>query len=370
MSRAAVTLGYVPLADAALPILALEMGFAAEEGIDLTLVREPTWSNIRDKIAMGVYPAAHMLSPLAVALSAGVGPVAVPVVAPMLLGTNGNTLTATPELAASLDAPPGDAPAIGAALARVAAARGLRVGVPFPHSMHRELVRFLIERSGGDPARITFLTAPPRILPEVLAAQEVDAFMVGEPWAAIAADRGAGVQLLRGADIWAAVPEKVLALDARWAAAHGDLVAALVRAMYRAALWMGREDRAGSVAGVLALPRYLGAPVLLIERALREAVRMRAPGDLYPWQSAAGWIAERCAPGWGVGRVAAKAAALATFRPDLLHAAVAPLEANLPLSLAKTEGRLVVAGTVPGRRGAVETGPDRFFDGSTHAPDV
>ena len=368
MSRHAISMGYIPLADAALPILALEMGFAAEEGIDLTLVREPSWSNIRDKVAMGVYPAAHMLSPMAIALTLGIGPVSAPVVAPMLLGTNGNTLTATPAMAERLGVEPGDVAGIGQALAQVAAESGLRIGVPFPNSMHRELVRFLIEKSGGDLSQVSFLTAPPRILPEVLAANEVDAFMVGEPWAAIAADRGAGVQLLRGAAIWGAAPEKVLALEAGWARDNADAAAALTRAMYRAALWLGREDRFGSAAEVLALPRYLDAPVLLVERALREVVRLRAPGDLYPWQSAASWIAQRCAPGWGVGMVAAQAAAQATFRPDMLHMALASLGANLPVNLAKVEGRFAKVGSVPGTSGAVKTGPDRFFDGSFFTP--
>ncbi len=383
MSRVETTLGYIPLTDAALPILALELGFAAEEGVELTLVREPSWSNIRDKVAMGVYPAAHMLSPLAIALTAGVGPHHAPVVAPILLGTNGNTLTATPALAKRLRAKGavfGDAVSTGTALAQV---ERLRVGVPFPHSMHRELVRFLIERSGGDADRVSFLTAPPRILPEVLAADEVDAFMVGEPWGSTSVDSGAGEVLLTGAQIWAGAPEKVLALDAGWVERHEEGALALVRALYRAALWAAGRESAASVAEILALPRYLDTSAEVIERALRGQVlaqsggvpveapgllRLDAPGALYPWISGAEWIADRAARGWGIGRVEAQAAARATFRPDLLHAALAPLEGALPRPMAKVEGRLAAGDAVPGTRGPVLAGPDLFFDGSVFEP--
>ncbi|MBB5514182.1 NitT/TauT family transport system ATP-binding protein [Rubricella aquisinus] len=386
MIGADVSLGFIPLTDAALPIIALEMGFAAEEGVALTLVRETSWSTIRDKIALGVYPAAHMLAPLAIAMSAGVGPMRAGLVAPMLLGTNGDTLTARPDFADRLvehGARFGDAMATGRALVKCADPGGLRVGVPFPHSMHQELVRLLVERSGGDVSKVTFLTAPPKVLPEVLKAGEVDVFMVGEPWGSVAVERGAGEILLSGADIWTASPEKVLALQADWAMAHPDTMDALVRALYRASMWLTVSGNLGVAAEILALPHYLDASPMTIERALLgrlqlrhsgatvdapDVIRLSGLGALYPWQSAAAFIAERAAPAWGISPIRAQAAALETFRPDLMHRALGPLHVSVPMAHARIEGRTELGVSVPGTSGPVRVGRSGFFDRSEFHP--
>ena len=39
-----LTIGFLPLVDACLPILARELGFAEAEGLDLQLTRDVTWA--------------------------------------------------------------------------------------------------------------------------------------------------------------------------------------------------------------------------------------------------------------------------------------------------------------------------------------
>ncbi|MEM8657406.1 MAG: ABC transporter substrate-binding protein, partial [Pseudomonadota bacterium] len=151
MSLDEITCGFVPLTDSAVLVAAAEMGFAAAEGIDLRLRREASWSNIRDRIAVGVYPVAHMLSPMAVSMSVGLGPLPVRIDAPFVLNQNGNVLTARAEVAARLNdlgASPRDARATGAAIAALTRTQTVRIGVPFPQSMHLLLTRYLLEASG------------------------------------------------------------------------------------------------------------------------------------------------------------------------------------------------------------------------------
>src|SRR3954462_6610879 len=74
--RGAVTLdririGFLPLVDAALPILARECGFAEAEGLEIELVRDMTWATVRDRLLYGHTDAAHMIAPLAIATSLG-----------------------------------------------------------------------------------------------------------------------------------------------------------------------------------------------------------------------------------------------------------------------------------------------------------
>ncbi|MGK2229812.1 ABC transporter substrate-binding protein, partial [Devosia sp.] len=53
MSTTHLTAGFLPLLDSVLLVLAREKGFAEAEGLDLNLVRETSWANIRDKAALG-----------------------------------------------------------------------------------------------------------------------------------------------------------------------------------------------------------------------------------------------------------------------------------------------------------------------------
>src|SRR5256886_9932054 len=86
-------IGFIPLLDCASLVVAAERGFAAEENLELALVRETSWANIRDRVVIGHFDAAHMLGPMTVASTLGIGHVKVPVIAPFALGLGGNAIT-------------------------------------------------------------------------------------------------------------------------------------------------------------------------------------------------------------------------------------------------------------------------------------
>ena len=88
-----VRIGFIPLMDAALLLAAERQGFAEQEGLALTLVRDVSWANLRDKLNLGYLDAAHMLAPAAIASSLGLGHVRVDTIAPMALNLNGNAIT-------------------------------------------------------------------------------------------------------------------------------------------------------------------------------------------------------------------------------------------------------------------------------------
>ncbi len=88
-----IVAGFMPLLDSAILVAAKEKGFAAAEGIDLVLVRETSWANIRDRMAVGHFQVAHVLAPMPIASNLGLTPLAVPTIAPMALGLGGNAVT-------------------------------------------------------------------------------------------------------------------------------------------------------------------------------------------------------------------------------------------------------------------------------------
>src|ERR1700689_2632939 len=97
-SASRLRIGFIPLCDAAALIVAADRGFTAAEGLDVELVREVSWSNVRDKLNIGIFDAAHLLAPVAIASSLGLGHIKMPIVAPFNLGLNGNAITVSPAL--------------------------------------------------------------------------------------------------------------------------------------------------------------------------------------------------------------------------------------------------------------------------------
>ena len=122
MSQEKLRIGFIPLVDAAALVVAVDHGFAAAQGLDIDLVREVSWSNVRDKFIIGLFDAAHLLAPVAIASSLGLGHVKVPIVSAFGLGVNGNAITVSPSLYAAI---------AGAAACRTAARNGsLTPGAP------------------------------------------------------------------------------------------------------------------------------------------------------------------------------------------------------------------------------------------------
>ncbi len=87
--------GFMPLVDCALVVLAKDEGFAEAEGLNLELVREVSWSNLRDKLNIRLFDAAHMLGPAAIAATLGVGGVRAPMAVPLALNLDGAAITVT-----------------------------------------------------------------------------------------------------------------------------------------------------------------------------------------------------------------------------------------------------------------------------------
>ena len=155
-----IRIGFIPLADATALIVAVDKGFTAEEGLDVELVREVSWSNVRDKLNIGLFDAAHLLAPVAIASSLGLGHIKVPIAAPFNLGLNGNAITVSPALHAAImgeiEGDRFDPMATAAALARVVAnrkkagAEPLTFGMTFPFSTHNYQLRFWMAAGGVD----------------------------------------------------------------------------------------------------------------------------------------------------------------------------------------------------------------------------
>lgn len=371
-----IALGYMPLVDAAPLIVAAEFGFAAEEGLRLSLRRAASWSMLRDMLDLGQVTAAQMLSVVPVARALGLGGGTEPLEAPMVLSLNGQVIGLS---AALPDIGFGDPVATGAALRQIG--RKLRIGVPFPFSMQAELLTYWTERAGG--AAIEVRTIPPPRMAEAMKAGEIDGFCVGEPWGSHAVEQAGARLVLPGSAIWSQAPEKVLATRAGWAEAEPELAGRLLRALWRAGRWAGNPANRTTLAEVLSRPAHLDLPPELIDRALSHRLLVAPLGpeaDVqqfqtfhdglanFPWRSQAAWIGARLAVRFGLDRAEAMTKARAVFRSDLFRQHLAPIGVPLPRASDKVEGALSEDETLPAVHGQVILARNRFFDGAIFDP--
>ena len=393
--RHQITVGFMPLLDSALLVAAKEKGFAEAEGVDLTLVRETSWANIRDRLAVGHFQVAHMLAPMPIACNLGLTPLAARTIAPMALGLGGNAVTVSNALWEAMEAhgakPDFDPLSTGEALRAMVAQRGkeglapFRFAVVHPHSGHNYELRYWLAACGMEPDRdFEIVIVPPPLMADALGSGAIDGYCVGEPWNTAAVELGSGRIATVKAAIWRSSPEKVLGAEARWAEANPDVLAALLRAVYRAAQWCGDPANHEELAGLLSDSGYVGRPRGWMMPALSGRMRA-APGETvvvedffvpvaraatFPWKSHALWFYSQMAR-WGQVRHNAANAAIArdTYRPDIYRAALRPLGVALPGANAKVEGALKIATPVGSAGASLTLGPDGFFGGTLFDPD-
>ncbi len=346
---APLRIGFIPLVDAAALIVAVDKGFTAAEGLEVELVREVSWSNVRDKLNIGLFDAAHLLAPVAIASSLGLGHIKVPLTAPFNLGINGNAITVSPALHAALmgeiDGDRFDPLATAKALAKVVAKRRktgaepLTFGMTFPFSTHNYQLRFWMAAAGVDPDEdVRLVVVPPPFMVDSLAKGHIDAFCVGAPWNSVAVDLGVGHILHFVSDILVRAAEKVLALRQVWAGKHPDEVAALVRAAVKAAEFIENPANLTEATHILSQPERIGVDAEVIQRSLVGRLKISPDGTVResgryllvgregagrPDPVQAAWLYAQMVR-WGQIALSPEAlkTAMGVFRPDLYDAAL------------------------------------------------
>ncbi len=394
MAMDELTVGFLPLVDAALPILAHELGFAEEEGLHLRFVRDVSWATVLDRLLYGHVDAAHLIAPLAIATTLGLGRPACPMTVPFVLGLNGNAVTLATDLAVAVNPGGGlgDPRAVGLALAgvaraRAAAGRRLKLGVVHRYSSHNHMLRYWLAECGMWPGRdIDIVTVAPPFAADALAAGEVDGICVGEPWNSVAVERGVGRIVLATAQIWRRGVEKVLAMRTDRLDARRPAVEKLIRAMRRAGAAFIDPARCEANAAILARPHYIDGHAGLIGAAIADRLLTERGGALvhypdfmfqhreaanFPWISQAQWLHSQILRWEGRPYDAADAArASRVFRPDVYRAALAGAGDMLPGASSKVEGSIDASLPVGTKHGRLTLERDTFFDGRRFDPDA
>lgn len=388
----AMRIGFIALTDCAPLIVAKEKGFFTRHGLDVTLVREPSWANMRDKVALGALDAAHMLAPMPLAATLGAGGWKKPQITSFVLNLNGNAVTISTKLWNRLvDAEPAlahDRHEAGNVLRRLIAA-DRKAGRPqitfatvFNFSSHQIQLRYWLASAGIDPDRdVQLVIVPPPQMTDRLAAGEIDGFCVGDPWNSLAVLRGVGRILISGYEIWNNRIEKVIGTNRDWVERNPLTHKQMLMALIEAAEWLDRPENRLEGVEIMAKPDYIGPEAA-------EAIRLSMLGVVrygldvspehmpdffvfnrysanFPWRSQAEWYLTEMRR-WKLIDPATDIAAVAdcVYRTDLYREAAAALDKPFPLIDRKPEGLHAGPWTLAQASAPIPMGADLFFDGS------
>ena len=248
-----IRIGYLPLTDCAPLVVAHELGLDHQHGIHLELIRESSWSVLRDRLVSGELDAAHALYGMVYGIHLGVGSVQREMAILMGLNSNGQAITLSSRLASQ-------GVRTGANLAdRIrTGSRRLVFAQTFPTGTHAMWLYYWLASLGIHPLEdVDMLTIPPQRMVTALQQQQLDGFCAGEPWNALAADQAVGFTVVTSQQIWPDHPEKVLATCADWADVNPALSRTLVTVMLEAARYADVLQNREEIANWLAQPAYL-----------------------------------------------------------------------------------------------------------------
>ena len=279
--------GFVPITCATPLVVAAAMGIYAKHGLRIEMDRAPGWATIRNKSLNRLYDAAHMLTPMPLAMTLGLGTLMpTPFAMPALENVNGQALTLALKHKDRRDP---------------RTWKGFKFGVPFAYSMHNYLLRYYLAEHGLDPdSDVQIAVVPPPKMPQKLKAGLLDGYLSPEPMNQRAVYDGTGFIHLLSRDIWDGHPCCAYAMPRSLVSTRPAAAKAFLKAIIEATAFAADAENRKSIAALLAPAPFLGQPVEVIEAVLTGnfadglgnmcSVPDRIGFDHFPWHSFAVWI--------------------------------------------------------------------------------
>ncbi len=279
-------IGFIAITCATPIILAAPMGFYAKQGLNVDIVRTAGWAVIRDKALNGEYDAAHMLSPMPIALSMGAGASPTAFTVPAIENINGQAIVLAMKHKENRDPTKW---------------KGMKFGIPFEYSMHNYLLRYYLAEAGIDPDRdVQLRVIPPPEMVANLRADNIDGFLGPDPFNQRAVYDGAGFIHLLTREMWDGHPCCAFGISKAMIQQAPNTFQALLSAIINATAYANKAENRKEIAGVICTQNYLNQPQTVVEQVLTgtyadglggvKRVPDRVSFEPFPWQSMAVWI--------------------------------------------------------------------------------
>jgi nitrate/nitrite transport system substrate-binding protein len=286
LEKQKLKVGFIPITCATPIIMAHPMGFYAKQGLDVDVVKTAGWAVIRDKTLNKEYDAAHMLSPMPLAISLGAGATPTPFTVAAVENINGQAITLAMKHKDKRDPKQW---------------KGFKFAVPFDYSMHNYLLRYFLAEHGLDPDRdVQIRSVPPPEMVANLRADNIDGFLAPDPVNQRAVYDGVGFIHMLSREIWDGHPCCAFAASREFVTANPNTFHALMKALMQATAIARNPENRKNIAEAIAPANYLNQPVTVVEQVLTgtyadglgnvRKVPERIDFDPFPWHSFAVWI--------------------------------------------------------------------------------
>ncbi len=286
IEKAKLKVGFIPITCATPIIMAHPMGFYAKHGLDVEVVKTAGWAIVRDKTINKEYDAAHMLSPMPLAISLGLGSQPVPFAVPAIENINGQGITLALKHKDRRDP---------------RAWKGFKFAIPFDYSNHNYLLRYYLAEHGIDPDNdVQLRIVPPPEMVANLRADNIDGFLAPDNICQRAIYDGVGFLHILSKEIWDGHPCCAFAASGEFITQAPNSYAALIRAIIDATAYASKAENRKQIAEMVAPAAYLNQPVTVIEQSLTGTYAdglggikqdpKRVDFDPFPWHSFAVWM--------------------------------------------------------------------------------
>jgi nitrate/nitrite transport system substrate-binding protein len=278
--------GFIPITCATPIIMAHPMGFYSKHGLNVDVVKTAGWAVIRDKTVNKEYDAAHMLSPMPLALTLGLGSQPIPFAVPAIENINGQGITLSLKHKDKRDPK---------------SWKGFKFAIPFDYSNHNYLLRYYLAEHGIDPDNdVQLRVVPPPEMVANLRADNIDGFLAPDNICQRAIYDGVGFLHILSKEIWEGHPCCAFAASKEFIRETPNSYAALIRAIVDATAYASRPENRKAIAETIAPAAYLNQPVTVIEQSLTGTYAdglgsiktdpKRVDFDPLPWHSFAVWM--------------------------------------------------------------------------------
>ena len=327
LEKTDLKIGFIPITCATPIIMAGPMGFYEREGLNVSLQKTAGWAVIRDKVQNKEYDASHMLSPMPLAMSLGLGSAKQAVDVATIQNINGQAITMHVKHKDKMNPK---------------SWKGMKFGLPFDYSIHNLLLRYYLAEAGLDPDKdVELRMMPPPDMVANLRAGNIDGFLGPEPFNQRAVYEEVGFIHTLSRDLWDGHPCCAFGVQEGFYKQYPNTYAALFRAIASATDYAHKAENRKAIIEAIAPANYLNQPIPVLEQVMTgrfadglgkvRNVPDRVDFDPFPWQSMAVWILTQLKR-WNYikGDVNYKAVAEEVFRATDARARMAEIGLKAP----------------------------------------
>jgi len=290
LEKTDLRIGFIPITCATPIIMSEPLGFYRKYGFNAEVVKMPSWGAVRDSAIAGELDAYHMLAPMPIAMTLGLGSAAFGVKLASIENINGQAITVANRHQGKVNGP--------------ADFKGFTMGVPFPYSMHNLLLRYYLATGGLDPdVDVQIRPVPPPDSIAQMVAGDIDAYLMPDPFNQRAVYEGEGFIHLITKELWPGHPCCAFAASDQWISDNPNTFRALNKSIIEATDYARDPANRPEIAAAISERAFLNQPVEVVEAVLTgnfedgQGNTLNVPDridfDPYPWQSFANWISSQ-----------------------------------------------------------------------------